>query len=178
MKTNTRSLSAARAANLKIIAAVAKHFPKGKVLYTGTSLTPATLTELLQAENDANEAIGQSRAQLKEQVASALPTRTQALAARNGLTEFVLASFGSNAAQVLDDFGFAPKKRGGPQTAAARAQAGAKAAATRKARAAALAALENGASASLATQAPPPARVVPAAAPAPVNPPAVAGTAS
>ncbi len=111
-----------------------KHFAKVRVDPRWCHLHPAALKATFAAETDAQNALDQSRAQLKEQVATARAARAKASAARKGLKAYVLGNFGAQAVNVLADFGMSPPKSPGPKTAIAKAQAAARAKATREAR--------------------------------------------
>jgi hypothetical protein len=164
--------NAALATDQKVVQGVGKHFAKVKSLtLAGTSYTPAALKALFQAEIEANNALDQSRAQLKELVASTLGTRTNASAARKALRMYILGNYGGGAVQVLEDFGMSPPKPKGPRTAEAKAQSAAKAKVTRALRAAAMKLVAGASSAAQATS---PAHVVQA--PGPAQPAAPAAT--
>jgi hypothetical protein len=123
------------ATNQKVSEGVDKHFAKVKNLtLAGVTYTPATLKATFAAETDAHNALDQSRAQLKEQVATARAAQAKASAARKGLKAYVLGNYGAQAVNVLADFGMTPPKTPGPKTSLAKAQAAARAKATRKAR--------------------------------------------
>ncbi|HEY2513973.1 MAG TPA: hypothetical protein VGI39_24065 [Polyangiaceae bacterium] len=139
MGTNQPNQNTARVMDQKIIRGVAKHFAKvTTVTLAGTSYTPAALTAVLQAEIDANTALDQNRAQMKEQVEVAREARAKARAVRKAIRAYVLGTSGANAVQLLEDFGISPPKTPGAKTAEAKARAAAKGTATKKAKAAAL----------------------------------------
>jgi hypothetical protein len=154
---------------------VAKHFAKVKnVTLAGTSYTPAGLKAVLQAEIDANAALDQSRAQLKEQVDAAREARAKARVARKALRAYVLGTSGANAVQVLEDFGMSPPKAAGAKTTEVKAQAAAKGTATKKAKAAAIKAATD--APSTAAQASPPVHVTSANGATPPAAPAAIAT--
>ena len=132
MKPNKNT---ALATDQKAIQGVDKHFAKIKSLVlAGVSYTPASLKALFQAEIDACNALDQSRAQMKEQVATTRTARANASAGRKNLKAYVLGNYGANAVQVLEDFGLSVPKASGPKTVEAKAGAILQAKATRKAR--------------------------------------------
>ena len=121
--------------NQRVSDGVNKHLAKVKNLtLAGVPYTAASLKATFAAETDANNALDQSRAQLKEQVATARTARAKASAARKALKAYVLGNFGAQAVSVLEDFGLTPPKTPGPKTPLAKAQAAARAKATRQAR--------------------------------------------
>lgn len=123
------------ASNQKMSEGVDKHFAKVKSLtLAGVTYTPASLKATLAAESDANSAVDQGRAQLKEQVATARAAQAKANAARKALKAYVLGNYGAQAVNMLADFGLSPPKAPGPKTTLAKAEAAARRTATRKAR--------------------------------------------
>jgi hypothetical protein len=176
MSNDQPNKNTAVATNQKAILGIGKHFAKVKtVSLAGTSYTPATLKALLQAEIDANNALEGSRAQYKEEVASARTTRAKAAAARKGLRAYILGNYGAGAAQMLADFGMVPPKPMGRRSVQVKAQAATQAAATRKAHDAAKKQVAT-VVAPTAAQATPPAHVAPAATPAQTAAPAATNT--
>jgi hypothetical protein len=176
MKPSQPNKNTALAIDQKVLQGVAKHFAKVKnVTLAGVSYTVANLTATLQAEIDGNDALDKARAQLKEQVASMRTTKAKAAAVRAELKAYVLGNYGTQAAQVLEDFGMSAPKAAGPKTAEARAQAAAKAVATKKAKAAAAKAATS--APSTAAQASPPAHVAQPIVATPVAAPAATTTA-
>ena len=118
-----------------IITGIAKYLANAtSVAFLGTSYSAATLTARFQGEIDALNAIDSAKAQLKQQVANAKGSRTSMRALRAALKKYILSAYGTNAVQVLEDFGMKAPKAPGPKTEEAKAKATAKAAATRKAR--------------------------------------------
>ncbi len=101
-------------------------------MVAGTSYTPASLTAVLQAENDADKTADAGRAQYRQQVVAARLARSKGRALRKGLRTYVLNTFGSDAVQTLEDFGFKPPKAP-VRSAKSKAQAVDKAEATRAA---------------------------------------------
>jgi hypothetical protein len=175
MRTNELNKTTALATDQKVVQGIGKHFVKVKtVTFAGVSYTPAALKALFQDEIDANNALDGIRAQMKEQVIAIRAIRSKAGAARKGLGAYILATYGANAAQVLEDFGISPPKTPGAKTAEVKAAAAAKAVATRKARRDALKAVAGVSSSP--TQASVPAPAVQAPQPAQVAAPAAAST--
>jgi hypothetical protein len=139
--------------NEKAIAGIDTYFTHVKTLtLAGTSTPPATLKATLQAEIDANNAVDKVEAQYTQQVVAAKLARSNGRAARKKLKAYVLANYGSEAAQMLKDLGI-PVPKPASRTAESKAQASGKASATRKAKKEALASIG----------APPPAPPAPAA---------------
>jgi hypothetical protein len=125
----------ALALNTKAIDGVDKHFSKVKKLTVGgVEYTPATLKAVLQAESDANKALDLGNSQLKKQQAVALAARAKAHATRKSLKTYILGNYGTDAVDMLADFGMNVPKAPGPLTAKARVLAQAKSKATRDAR--------------------------------------------
>jgi hypothetical protein len=157
---NIPNKNAAQALDQKAIDSVDKYFAHVKTLtIAGTTYTPATLKAVLEAEIDANKAVDETEAQLRQQVVAARLARAKAQAARKGLKAYVLGTSGADAVQMLKDFGIPVPKPTGPKTARSKAQAADSATATRKAKKEAIA----------STNAPAP--LVPAPAAASVAPP-------
>ena len=129
--------------NQRVSDGVNKHLAKVKNLtLAGVPYTAASLKATFAAETDANNALDQSRAQLKEQVATARTARAKASAARKALKAYVLGNYGADAVQMLKDLGIAVPKPLGPKTAKSKAQAADKATATKKAQKEALASID------------------------------------
>jgi hypothetical protein len=132
--TKTLNKTTALAQNQKAIEGVDKYLAHTKSLVlAGTTYTPASLTAVLQAEIDGDKAVDEGRAQFRQQVVAARLARSKGSAMRKMLKTYVLNTFGSDAVQTLEDFGFAPPKPTGPRTVKSKAQAVGKAEATRAA---------------------------------------------
>jgi hypothetical protein len=131
---NKPNKNTALALDQKALAGVDKYFATASTLsIAGTSYTPAALKAVFQADIDATNALDASRAQVKQQVATAHAARAKANAARAGLKAYVLGTSGAAAVTMLEDFGMTVPK---PHvlTVEAKAKSVANAEATRKAR--------------------------------------------
>ncbi len=123
----------ALAQNQKAIDGVEKYLAHTKTLVVaGTSYTPASLTAVLQAEIDGDKTADAGHAQYRQQVVAARLARSKGRALRKGLKTYILSTFGSDAVQALEDFGFSPPKTP-TRTAKSKAQAVDKAETTRAA---------------------------------------------
>ena len=144
MKTSSiPNKTTALALNQKAIEGVGKYLATVKtVTIAGASYTPATLTAVLQAEIDANKAVDEGRAQFRQQVVAAQLARSKGHAMRKGLKAYVLSNFGSDAVQVLENFGMTVPKPLGRRTAKATAEAVDKSVATRAAHKEAIASVD------------------------------------
>jgi regulator of protease activity HflC (stomatin/prohibitin superfamily) len=162
MGTKNLSKTTAQALDLKAIEGVDKYLGSvTQVSLSGTTYTPTALKAVLQGEIDADKAVDLARAQYKQQVVSAKGARAKARALRNALRSYVLSTFGADAVQTLEGFGFAVPKPRGPKTAKAKAEGTAAALATRHAKKEAIANVAHAPST-----------------PAPAAPPAASGTPS
>ena len=98
--------NAAQSLDQKAMSGVDKYFSHVKsITIAGTSFTPTTLKAVLQAEIDANQAVDETEAQLRQQVVAAKLARAKAQATRAGLKAYVLGTSGADAVQMLKDFG-------------------------------------------------------------------------
>jgi hypothetical protein len=133
-KTTTLAL------NKKAISGVEKYFAHVKTLtVAGATHTPQSLAAVFQSEIDANTALEETLALVKQQVAAARVARAKARSTRKGLKTYLLGTTGADAVQMLDDFGMSAPKPTGPRTAKSKAEAVDAAEATRKAKKEALA---------------------------------------
>jgi hypothetical protein len=122
----------AHALDTKAIAGVDKYLVNAaSVAIRGTDYAPTDLKVLLQAEIDADKALDEARAEVRQLMAAAAEARAKAAGIRRGLRTYVLATSGPQAVQMLDDFGFS--KSASVPTVDAKAKAVAKAKATRDA---------------------------------------------
>jgi hypothetical protein len=135
MKTSTiPNKTTVLALNQKAIEGVDKYLATVKsVTIAGTSYTPAALKATLQAEIDANTAADEGHAQYRQQVVAAKLARSKGRALRKGLKAHVLSTFGADAVQTLQNFGFEVPKTPGRKTAKSKAQSALEAEATRTA---------------------------------------------
>jgi hypothetical protein len=92
------------------------------------------LSSAIQAEIDAEKALEAGKSQLKQQVADTRVVRKDTRALRGAIRKYIPSVYGTNANQVLEDFGFSVPKKTGPKKVAVKAEANAKALATRKAK--------------------------------------------
>jgi hypothetical protein len=121
--------------NQKISEGVDKYFSKVKSLTVGgTTYTPKSLMEVLNAETDASKAVDSTRAQYREEVATHRAAKASAIALRAELKTYILGTYGKKAVQMLGDFGMSVPKSTGKKTVEAKAQAVAQSRATREAR--------------------------------------------
>jgi hypothetical protein len=129
--------------NQMAIEGVDKYYAHVKSLaVAGTTYTPADLKAVLQAEIDASKALDQSRAQVKQQVVATRLARSKGRVTRAGLKAYILGTAGSDAVQMIEDFGMNVPKKPGVKTAKAKALAADAAEATRKAKKEALASID------------------------------------
>jgi hypothetical protein len=133
MGTKTKGKGAVVALAEQLIAGTAKHLANGEhVMLLGRSLTPAQVTEELQAivnlRNDVDAAKALTKAKLAVEIAD-MPARRIKM---DAFVAFVKVAFG-NAPDVLADFGLHPRART-PLTVEAKTAAAAKRKATRAAR--------------------------------------------
>ena len=132
---NNPNKTTALALNQKISEGVAKYFSKVKSLTIGgTTYTPKSLMEVLNAETDASKAVDTTRAQYQEEVATHRAAKASAIALRAELKSYILGTYGKKAVQMLGDFGMNVPKSTGKKTVEAKAQAVAQSRATRAAR--------------------------------------------
>ena len=134
MSNSHSTITASAMLDLKAIAGVDKYFSNTPSLeLEGTSYTPVVLKGILQGEVDAEKALDDARAKVRELMGSTRNARAQARALRKALRTYLLASKGPGAAQLLAEFGFVLKAKSTP-TVATKAQAKVKTQATRAAR--------------------------------------------
>jgi hypothetical protein len=132
-----------QALNQLAIEGVDKYFAHVKSLtIAGTTYTPADLKAVLQAEIDANKALDQSRAQVNQQVVATRLARSKGSVTRKGLKAYILGTAGTEAVQMIEDFGMSVPKKPGVKSAKAKAESVDAAVATRKARKEALASID------------------------------------
>jgi len=135
MSTNIPNKTTALALNTKAIEGVDKHFAKVKTLtVAGVTITPAALKAVFQAESDANKALDESEAQRIKQLAATRAARAKARVMRAKLKKYILGSYGTEAVDMLVDFGMKPPKLPTRRTVDSKAQAVDKSRATREAR--------------------------------------------
>jgi hypothetical protein len=116
-----------------MIAGVDKHYVNVPSLgLGGASYTPAELKSIFQGEIDAEQALEDARAKVRQLMGSTRMTRAKARALRKLVRAYVLTTAGSDAAQMLADFGIKPTAS--KPKVETKAQAVVKAQATRKAR--------------------------------------------
>ena len=109
--SNTPSKTTALALNQKAIKGVDKYLSHTKQLVVGgKTYTPASLKAVLQAEIDRDNAVDESRAQLRQQVVAAGLARANARAIRKWLKTYLLSNFGPDAVQTVEDFGMTVPK--------------------------------------------------------------------
>jgi hypothetical protein len=121
-----------RAAN--VVAGIRKHMPPGRKVYLdGKAYTSKELIALFQEQVDAIDAVRSARAALTAAVRKERVVAKKVNAATLGLQSIVRPMFALGSA-ALADFGWAPPKKPGPKTTAAKLAGVLKAAATRKAR--------------------------------------------
>jgi hypothetical protein len=159
---NIPNKTTALALNQKAIEGIGKYFAHVKTLtIAGASVTPKDLQATLQAEIDADKAVDESQAQVRQQVVAATLARSKGRAARKSLKAYVLATSGADAVQMLQDFGIPVPKAAGARTAQSKAQAADKATATRKAHKEAIASVDAPAPSAPSATAPAAAPVTP-----------------
>ena len=133
--TSKPNKTTALALNQKISEGVDKYFSKVKsITIDGTTVTPKSLKEVLNAENVAAKAVDSSRAQYLDDVVT---HRTAGVAAQNlraRLKAYILVSYGKKAVKVLGDFGMSAPKPTNNKSAATKAKAVEQSLATREAR--------------------------------------------
>ena len=123
----------ALALDQKVIAGVDKYYANATLALVGTSLTAAALKAVFQGDVDATNAVDSADAQYKQLVANMHSARAKASAMRQALRDYILATAGAQAVQMLQDFGMQVPKRP-KNTPEAQAFAVAKRRATRQAR--------------------------------------------
>jgi hypothetical protein len=113
-----------------------KYFVNVKtLLLAGRDISPAALKAIFQDDSEQTNLLDASEAQVKQQRAKQKAARKLANATRQNLKAYLLGSYGVDALQMLQDFGFSlPKPRGGKKAASTKAQAVVLAKATRAAR--------------------------------------------
>jgi hypothetical protein len=132
---NTPNKTTAKDLDTMAIAGIKKYLASvQKITLAGTDYSAVTLTSALQAEIDAITMVDAGKAQLQQQVADTGKVRVKTRALRALLRKYILTTYGTEALQILGDFGMKAPKNLGPRTAAAKAQAQAKAKATREAK--------------------------------------------
>jgi hypothetical protein len=118
----------------KAISGINKHLlAVATLLLAGQSITPAALVQLFQAYVDLAAAIDTARAKVQALLAQEKLMGVNVHLLLQALHAFIVAQYGNQAAEMLADFGFAPKKAT-QLTAEQKAAAAAKRTATRKAR--------------------------------------------
>ena len=121
---------------LKVKEGIGKHFQNvGSLTLGGVAMTPAAISALIQAELDSMAASGKLKADLRVQIKAEHDARGAVSPLLSLLKAYVLATFGDTAAasSALDDFGYAPRKKGAKKLET-KVEAKAKAQATRAAK--------------------------------------------
>jgi hypothetical protein len=119
----------------KHITAIDKYFAGVTSLTIGgATITPALLKATFQDDIDQTNGLDAAQAQVKQTRVKQKATRQKANALRLQLKTYIVGSYGANAVQMLEDFGFDAPKSPGTKTVASKATAIAKAEATRAAR--------------------------------------------
>jgi hypothetical protein len=133
--TNTPNKPNAIALDEKHISAIDKYLGGlTSLTFAGATITPAILKATFQDDIDQTNGLDAAEAQVKQARVKQKAARKKANATRQQLKTYIVGSYGAQAVQMLQDFGFdAPKPRG-KKTVAAKAQGIAKAEATRAAR--------------------------------------------
>ena len=128
-----KTTRAERIRNVK--AGLTKYFGSTALVLAGTSYLPAALQAFLQADVDANDASTQARANMHGTVMVAKTADSSTAPVLRAIEAQVRSMYGEapNAATVLADFGYAPRKQA-TKTVAVKTAAVAQAKATRAAR--------------------------------------------
>jgi hypothetical protein len=109
MKTNRSSV---RDRCNKAISGIKQHLAsEPSVPLAGASFTPTELEARLQGAVDSADATVAARGNFRDAVKAEHALRASILALLSALKAFVVLKFGANAAQVLADFGFVPRKQ-------------------------------------------------------------------
>jgi hypothetical protein len=131
MNTTTRKVRLQKAKD-----GVQKHFANvSSLTIGGQTMTPTALTQSIQDELDRMVAIAKAKAALKVLLDAEQNARPDSDFLLGSLRSYVAGMFGDNASasSMLEDFGFAPRKRT-KRTVATKSEALGKAMATREAR--------------------------------------------
>ena len=136
-KTHTTqpNKTTAKDLDLTAIAGIKKYLASvTKITLANTDYSATSLMGALQAEVDAIMVVDAGKAQLMQQVAETGKVRVKTRALRALLRKYILTTYGTEALQMLGDFGMTAPKNTGPRTALAKAKASAKTVATRLAK--------------------------------------------
>ncbi len=136
MSTSNRpNTETALALDQKHVAAIDKYFGSlTSLTFAGQTITPAILKATFQADVTETQALDAAEAQVKQARVTQKAARQKANATRLQLKTYIVANYGAQSVQMLEDFGFSAPKSPGTKTVATKATAIAKAEATRAAR--------------------------------------------
>jgi hypothetical protein len=165
--TNTPNKPNALALDEKHVAAIDKYFGGlTSLTFAGQTITPAILKATFQGDIDETLALDAAEALVKQTRVKQKAARQKANATRLQLKTYIVGSYGAQAVQMLQDFGFDAPKPKGKKTVAAKAQGIAQAEATRAARHTMGKKQKAAIKGTVAPEAPPAASPAPAATPA------------
>jgi hypothetical protein len=117
-----------------VLAGLAKHFEGQTLKLGGPTFSPEQLRAVFQGQLDAIAAVDTARAGLSVAVANERKAAKEAHWFARRLKMYVLALFGSSAAEELASFGWQAPKKPGPKTVMAKLEGAVKARSTRVAR--------------------------------------------
>jgi hypothetical protein len=122
--TSKPTQTTAIAQDQQAIAGIQKNWSKVKsIQIAGNTQTPAALEATFQADIDATTELQAAVAAVKVKRTARNTARAAAAQTRQEIKQYIIGVEGKNADQMLQDFGLAAPKQGGPKTVEAKAQA-------------------------------------------------------